>query len=135
VTVPNVDGGPPSTAGPGGPGNPAAAAAAKAAASAPPDLRGFLGGKGGGPKSSTPGLPKLPGAPDAGYDPTLPYPEEGKRRGAVQAITMGAAGLASNPRALAIPVAAGLILFMVSFHLRLLSRRMDHGGLPPGAPS
>jgi hypothetical protein len=42
---------------------------------------------------------------------------------------MGAAGLASNPRALAVPLAAGLVLFMTSFHLRLLSRRMDGASL------
>jgi hypothetical protein len=121
--VPTPDGrpAPPAGVGPGDGGG-----AAPPAAGAPPDIVGFLSGGGGPPNASLPAGIGLPGPGDPGFDPTLPYPGGLRRDGddPSSSVAFGSANVSSGGRALAVPVAAGLLLGVLAFHLRLLSRRL-----------
>jgi hypothetical protein len=112
--------------GPGATNSPAPAPPAENPALTP-NLSAFLKGSAGGlPKAS---LPQAPAIPDGGFSENLPFAAPASRSGrGEEAIGLGAESSGNGARAILIPVAGGLLLCLVAFHVRRLN-----GWLAPAA--
>lgn len=130
VAVPAPDGGAPPIVAPG------STPAAKPGASGAPvgfDVSGFVsaGSRSAPPKIAVPGAPVLP---DGTFVSTLPFSvpsgdAASAPTGGSDRVDIREAGSTSDRRGLLLPVAAGLVLCVVAFHVRLLNRKV---GAPRG---
>lgn len=130
VVLPALAAGPP-----GEPGKPPPPDGPPQNAAPTPNLSAFLKGSGALPTAS---VPQAPSIPDGTFSENLPFATPPAAKGGrAGAIGLSADPAANSARAVLIPVAGGILLCLVAFHVRRFNRWLvaPEGGEPGRRPA